>query len=132
MGWELCWRCESHKPHRAHHCYQCRTCILKRDHHCIFAVNCVGHANMRYAEKFNVRDFFLIFEKKFNFRKKNSFDFLEIVNIRRRKTDFECPQFSMHENVFLLEFWIWYLEVLVFLVIFKISKKSRCIICPFT
>lgn len=48
LGWELCWRCESHKPHRAHHCYQCRTCILKRDHHCIFAVNCVGYANMRY------------------------------------------------------------------------------------
>ena len=68
MGWELCWRCESHKPHRAHHCYQCRTCILKRDHHCIFAVNCVGHANMRYTEKINVREFFFIFEKKFNFR----------------------------------------------------------------
>jgi len=48
LGWELCWRCESYKPHRAHHCYQCRTCILKRDHHCIFAANCVGHANMRY------------------------------------------------------------------------------------
>lgn len=48
LGWEICWRCESHKPHRAIHCYQCRTCILKRDHHCIFAVNCVGYANMRY------------------------------------------------------------------------------------
>jgi len=48
MGWDMCWRCEAYKPHRAYHCYQCRNCVLKRDHHCIFAVNCVGYANLRY------------------------------------------------------------------------------------
>lgn len=47
-GWEVCYKCETYKPHRAIHCQTCRICVLKRDHHCYFAGNCVGYSNMRY------------------------------------------------------------------------------------
>lgn len=52
LGWELCWSCESHRPNRAYHCPECRACALRRDHHCNFAVNCVGFTNARYFYTF--------------------------------------------------------------------------------
>ena len=51
-GWEICWSCEAHRPHRAYHCIDCRICILKRDHHSIIAANCVGYNNARYYYTF--------------------------------------------------------------------------------
>ncbi|XP_023294087.2 probable palmitoyltransferase ZDHHC24 [Lucilia cuprina] len=46
--WRLCSVCELLAPPRSWHCDTCKTCILKRDHHCIFTANCVGHRNQRY------------------------------------------------------------------------------------
>jgi len=47
-GWDVCNTCEAYRPHRAYHCLTCRVCVLKRDHHCYFAGNCVGYSNARY------------------------------------------------------------------------------------
>jgi palmitoyltransferase len=35
-------------PPRAWHCAVCGVCVLKREHHCMFAGYCVGHFNHRY------------------------------------------------------------------------------------
>lgn len=67
--WNLCDKCELVVPPRSWHCDICGVCILKRwflttnidkcfhhcksfvtsfrDHHCMFASNCVGHSNHR-------------------------------------------------------------------------------------
>ncbi|XP_071802591.1 probable palmitoyltransferase ZDHHC24 [Asterias amurensis] len=47
-SWSYCPICMKNSPPRSFHCYQCNACILKRDHHCLFIGNCVGHANQRY------------------------------------------------------------------------------------
>ncbi|PAA91765.1 hypothetical protein BOX15_Mlig017429g4, partial [Macrostomum lignano] len=47
-AWRFCHACECHCPPRSYHCDVCNICVLKRDHHCLFAVNCVGLANQRY------------------------------------------------------------------------------------
>ena len=64
--WHYCAACEAVAPPRAWHCSTCRQveysalihrmlskivcfqCILKREHHCMFAGYCVGHFNHRY------------------------------------------------------------------------------------
>ncbi|KAH8311860.1 hypothetical protein KR044_008309 [Drosophila immigrans] len=46
--WHLCTHCQMLVPPRAWHCRLCNTCMLKRDHHCNIAANCIGHANQRY------------------------------------------------------------------------------------
>lgn len=47
-GWRFCPLCECNAPPRSFHCYTCKTCILRRDHHCVFTGNCIGHNNHRY------------------------------------------------------------------------------------
>ena len=47
-GWSYCSECCSTAPRRCRHCWICNVCVLKRDHHCIFTGNCVGHRNQRY------------------------------------------------------------------------------------
>ncbi|SPP89690.1 probable palmitoyltransferase ZDHHC24 [Drosophila guanche] len=46
--WHYCATCEIMVPPRAWHCRLCRVCSLKRDHHCTFTANCIGHFNQRY------------------------------------------------------------------------------------
>ena len=46
--WAPCLTCHWWRPPRCHHCKLCGKCILKRDHHCFFARNCVGLKNLRY------------------------------------------------------------------------------------
>ncbi|XP_034255414.1 probable palmitoyltransferase ZDHHC24 [Thrips palmi] len=46
--WKYCDLCISYVPPRAWHCKVCKVCILKRDHHCLFAGCCVGHFNSRF------------------------------------------------------------------------------------
>ncbi|XP_001359536.4 probable palmitoyltransferase ZDHHC24 [Drosophila pseudoobscura] len=46
--WHYCASCEIMVPPRAWHCRLCKTCCLKRDHHCTFSANCIGHRNQRY------------------------------------------------------------------------------------
>jgi len=46
--WNLCEKCELVVPPRSWHCDVCNVCMLKRDHHCMFAGNCVGYKNQRY------------------------------------------------------------------------------------
>lgn len=46
--WHYCDPCQRLMPPRSWHCRLCQCCILKRDHHCIFTANCVGHNNQRY------------------------------------------------------------------------------------
>ncbi|XP_072345445.1 probable palmitoyltransferase ZDHHC24 [Scyliorhinus torazame] len=48
QGWGYCYACESHVPQRCSHCDDCKVCVLRRDHHCVFFGQCVGHANYRY------------------------------------------------------------------------------------
>ncbi|EDO31864.1 predicted protein [Nematostella vectensis] len=47
-GWAYCPFCQLNSPPRAYHCHVCDICVLRRDHHCIFAGKCVGHSNYRY------------------------------------------------------------------------------------
>ncbi|CAG0920417.1 unnamed protein product [Notodromas monacha] len=47
-NWRLCYDCGALAPPRAWHCNVCKTCILKREHHCMFAGYCVGHRNHRF------------------------------------------------------------------------------------
>lgn len=47
-GRRTCKRCVKYKPDRAHHCRVCRKCVLKMDHHCPWAWNCVGFRNNRF------------------------------------------------------------------------------------
>ncbi|KAH8232655.1 hypothetical protein KR032_011327, partial [Drosophila birchii] len=46
--WRFCNECQRLMPPRSWHCKQCKCCILKRDHHCTFTGNCIGHNNQRY------------------------------------------------------------------------------------
>lgn len=46
--WNFCEKCELIVPPRSWHCFICGVCILKRDHHCIFASNCIGFYNQRF------------------------------------------------------------------------------------
>ncbi|EDV53623.1 probable palmitoyltransferase ZDHHC24 [Drosophila erecta] len=46
--WHYCSTCQKVVPPRSWHCRLCNVCILKRDHHCTFFANCVGHNNQRY------------------------------------------------------------------------------------
>ncbi|XP_055996793.1 uncharacterized protein LOC125648346 isoform X2 [Ostrea edulis] len=46
--WAPCLSCQWWRPPRCHHCKLCGKCILKRDHHCFFARNCIGLKNLRY------------------------------------------------------------------------------------
>jgi palmitoyltransferase len=46
-NWRLCYECGALAPPRAWHCDSCKTCVLKREHHCMFAGYCVGHRNHR-------------------------------------------------------------------------------------
>ena len=52
--WNLCEKCEIVVPPRSWHCDTCRCCQLKRDHHCIFASNCIGYLNHRFFMVFLV------------------------------------------------------------------------------
>ncbi|KAL4218637.1 protein-cysteine S-acyltransferase [Mactra antiquata] len=47
-GWRFCPVCECNAPSRSFHCHTCKICVLRRDHHCVFTGNCVGHSNHRY------------------------------------------------------------------------------------
>ena len=47
-GWRFCATCEANAPPRSFHCFLCKKCILKRDHHCVFSGNCIGHSSQRY------------------------------------------------------------------------------------
>ncbi|CAK77741.1 unnamed protein product (macronuclear) [Paramecium tetraurelia] len=44
----ICDKCNSWKPPRAHHCKRCNKCIFKMDHHCEWTNNCVGALNQKY------------------------------------------------------------------------------------
>lgn len=44
----VCLRCQTIKPSRAHHCSTCRRCILKMDHHCPWVNNCVALYNQKF------------------------------------------------------------------------------------
>lgn len=33
---------------RSSHCWICNLCVIRRDHHCTFVGNCVGHKNQKY------------------------------------------------------------------------------------
>lgn len=46
----VCSCCLKVKPMRASHCKICGTCFLRRDHHCIWIMNCIGYNN--YASFF--------------------------------------------------------------------------------
>ncbi|XP_071454968.1 palmitoyltransferase ZDHHC3 [Hetaerina americana] len=50
--WEVCTRCETYRPPRAHHCRICKRCIRKMDHHCPWINNCVGEQNQKYFIQF--------------------------------------------------------------------------------
>lgn len=56
-NWTICTECECLRPPRAWHCNICDVCILKRDHHCTFLVNCVGYYNARYFILFTLHMF---------------------------------------------------------------------------
>ncbi|XP_054711243.1 probable palmitoyltransferase ZDHHC24 [Uloborus diversus] len=51
-GWYFCSACEANSPPRTFHCPKCNVCILKRDHHCTFAMCCIGLKNIRYFVMF--------------------------------------------------------------------------------
>ncbi|CAD8074820.1 unnamed protein product [Paramecium sonneborni] len=44
----VCDKCNSWKPPRAHHCKRCNKCIYKMDHHCEWTNNCIGALNQKY------------------------------------------------------------------------------------
>lgn len=46
--WHLCTHCQMLVPPRAWHCRLCNKCMLKRDHHCNVAANCIGYRNQRF------------------------------------------------------------------------------------
>lgn len=52
QDWRYCSECDVVAPPRSWHCDTCKTCILKRDHHCMFAGCCIGHYNYRYFYMF--------------------------------------------------------------------------------
>uniref|UniRef100_A0A1I7Y0L5 Palmitoyltransferase n=1 Tax=Steinernema glaseri TaxID=37863 RepID=A0A1I7Y0L5_9BILA len=45
---KTCVVCCAPKPRRAYHCKLCNICVLRCDHHCLFAGACIGIANLRY------------------------------------------------------------------------------------
>ena len=44
---QVCKKCDSWKPPRAHHCSKCRKCVFKMERHCFFINNCVGVRNIK-------------------------------------------------------------------------------------
>lgn len=55
--WHFCEKCELIVPPRSWHCTSCKVCQLKRDHHCMFASNCIGLYNHRYFIAFLIHFF---------------------------------------------------------------------------
>ena len=51
---EMCRKCSSFKPPRAHHCSVCKRCVMRFDHHCPWINNCVGYGNQRHFIRFLV------------------------------------------------------------------------------
>ncbi len=45
VEWHTCAACKIRVPPRTWHCGFCGQCVLRRDHHCIFAMACVGEQN---------------------------------------------------------------------------------------
>eukprot|EP01083_Nonionella_stella_P107292 310613_1 len=49
---QVCEKCSNsesvqYRPLRAHHCQVCKRCVLRMDHHCLFANNCIGAKNYK-------------------------------------------------------------------------------------
>uniref|UniRef100_A0A914P427 Palmitoyltransferase n=2 Tax=Panagrolaimus TaxID=55784 RepID=A0A914P427_9BILA len=50
--WNICTRCQSFRPPRAHHCRICNRCVQRMDHHCPWVANCVGQKTQKYFLQF--------------------------------------------------------------------------------
>eukprot|EP00811_Abedinium_folium_P006442 NODE_15936_length_1021_cov_3.114094.p2 GENE.NODE_15936_length_1021_cov_3.114094~~NODE_15936_length_1021_cov_3.114094.p2 ORF type:complete len:261 (-),score=64.51 NODE_15936_length_1021_cov_3.114094:140-922(-) len=49
---KFCSECHVWRPHRCGHCHFCGRCVLRLDHHCIFAGTCIGERNLRFFALF--------------------------------------------------------------------------------
>ena len=49
---KMCDICSSRKHLRAYHCKICNKCILFKEEHCPFIINCIGFGNMQYFINF--------------------------------------------------------------------------------
>lgn len=47
-GMQQCVKCCAPKPPRYHHCRTCKRCVMRMDHHCLFANNCIGAYNQKH------------------------------------------------------------------------------------
>uniref|UniRef100_A0A7E4VAK3 Palmitoyltransferase n=1 Tax=Panagrellus redivivus TaxID=6233 RepID=A0A7E4VAK3_PANRE len=50
--WNICMKCQSFRPPRAHHCRICNRCVMRMDHHCPWVANCVGQKTQKYFLQF--------------------------------------------------------------------------------
>ena len=48
-GSRYCKKCQRHKPPRTHHCRVCNKCVLRMDHHCVWAGEGGGAWSMIHA-----------------------------------------------------------------------------------
>lgn len=89
--YRLCYICKCLAPKNSKHCYYCGRCCIEYDHHCVFLLTCIGHAN---ANNFIIFNFSMMFCGILGL----------IIIIHKAKHHFELEKTNLHYEERYIEF----------------------------